>query len=152
MDLRLIALACLAAALTGCVMLDRAEIPTGPLQGARLVTTRPLFLHGARGDYPDLRITSHYLTAVNHGNRFTVRIGTVPAGTTVEVVGAVARTALGRPHSRVYTVRLAGPDLPPLPAEPVDLAHDLLAPAPDGWPRPREEFFRATPNVDPVRP
>jgi hypothetical protein len=152
MDLRWLALAGLAAALTGCVMLDRTPIPAGAMQGARFITTRPLFLHGGRGDYPEPRITFHYLSAVNHGNRFTVRIGTVPAGTTVEIVAAADRTAFGLPHSRIYTVRLSGPDLPPLPAEPITLSDGLLAPSRDGWPSPREEFFRAAPNVDPMRP
>ena len=145
MNFRLLGLAFLGLALTGCVQLAVTPRPAGELTGARFVTTQPLNLYGALGHYPDRTVTSYFVVPFRIANRFHAEIGTVPAETACEIVDVVDRTALGVPHSRIYRVRLA-PDVAGrlgLKENLVEISnHRLIEQVEGDLPRLREEFFR----------
>lgn len=134
----------LALFLAGCIKLGVTPISAGDQAGAHYVTLQPLSLYGAYGNYPDKTITSYFLTNIGIANRFHTHLGTVPPGTSVEIVDMLDRTALGVPHSRIYRVRL-GVESVPLQDSLVEISEKrLLESDPDGQPRLRSDFFRRT--------
>lgn len=145
MTFRLLGLAFLGLALTGCVRLTVTPRPAGEMTGARFVTTQPLNLYASFGDYPDKTITSYFVVPFRIANRFHTELGDLPVGTTMEIVDVVDRTAFGVPHSRLYRVRLA-PDVAGrlgLKENLVEISNQrLIEQVEGGAPRLREEFFR----------
>lgn len=132
-------------ALSGCVKLGVTPRSAGEMQGARFTTTQPLNLYGSFGNYPDQTITSYFVVPFGIANRFHTEIGSLPAGTAVEVVDIVDRTALGVPHSRILRVRLA-PEVAArfgLRENLVEISnHQLLDQVKDAAPHLREDHFR----------